>query len=304
MQPRPIADANGPRPPRSVATLALLLLTTACRGLAADPPIRDAAPRPKKHSIAPQIEAVTFHSRVLGRDKTFCVVLPQGYSRTRKDWPVLFLFHGRGRHERSLVDDPLAKAALLKSRCVVVLPDGDDGWYVNSPIRKQDRYEDYIEELTQVAAEQYKLSSRRERRGLCGWSMGGYGCVRFAQTHANQFSAVAPVIGLLDFPRAGLPAGQSYDVPTDRFGMDEAVWREHNPLTHASRLKGMSILITTADAAFDRTMNENFARRLKELKIDHEYQTLRGGHTFEVVRASLPGVVAFMNRSLARRLEE
>ena len=86
--------------------------------------------------------------------------------------------------------------------------------------------------------------------------------------------------------------------------MDEAVWREHNPLTHASRLKGMSILITTADAAFDRTMNENFARRLKELKIDHEYQTLRGGHTFEVVRASLPGVVAFMNRSLARRLEE
>ncbi len=46
--------------------------------------------------------------------------------------------------------------------------------------------------------------------------MGGYGATLFAAKHATHFSAVAPIMGLLDFPRGDLPAGQSYKVPLAR----------------------------------------------------------------------------------------
>lgn len=248
--------------------------------------------------LGERIEAVTFSSAVLKREKTFVAVLPERYDRSRGEWPVLFLFHGRGRHERSLIDDAGCREALLAARFVVVLPDGDDGWYINSPVRTGDRYQAYVEEVADVADRRYRLSPRRESRGLSGWSMGGYGATRLAETRSEEFGAVAPVIGLLDFPRKGLPEGQSYRVPVDRFGAEADVWRRLNPITHADRLRDTSILIVTADRAFDRTMNENFAGRLKNLGVRHEWRMLEGKHTFDTVRQALPMVIDFMTRSL------
>jgi len=249
-------------------------------------------------SLGERIEAVTFSSDVLKREKSFSAVLPEGYDRSRGQWPVMFLFHGRGRHERSLVDDAACRKALLAAPFVVVLPDGDDGWYIDSPVRADDRYQAYVEEVIDVADSWYGLSRRRESRGLSGWSMGGYGSMRLAEVRREEYGAVAPVIGLLDFPRRGLPEGQSYRVPVDRFGVEADVWRRFNPITQADRLRDTSILIVTADRAFDRTMNENFAGRLKELRIRHEWRMLEGKHTFDVVRQALPMVIEFMTRSL------
>ena len=162
----------------------------------------------------PRVQAVGFESSVLGATKRFCAVLPDGYDKTAQPWPVLFLFHGRGRHERSLVDDAGARAALLLAPFVTILPDGDDGWYINSPVKTADRYQDYLDEVIAVATARYNLSTDPAQRGLSGWSMGGYGCTRYAIAHQEEFAALAPIIGLLDFPRAGLPEGQSYAVPT------------------------------------------------------------------------------------------
>ncbi len=122
--------------------------------------------------------------------------------------------------------------------------------------------------------------------------------MRYAQNHADQFIAIATMIGLLDFPRTGLPEGQSYQVPLGRFGKAPAVWNELNPINHAEALQGMSVLILTADQAFDRTMNVNFSNRLKQINLPHEFRMLKGGHTFPVVRESVPLVIRFMNQKL------
>ncbi len=250
-------------------------------------------------SRAERIRTGEFHSRVLDADKRFTVVLPKNYSRRRADWPVLYLLHGRGRTERSLVEDPRACHALLAAPFVTVLPDGDDGWYIDSPVRSADRYASYLEEVIAASEAEYGLSRRREDRALSGWSMGGYGCVRFAETHPDRFAAVAPIIGLLDFPRRGLPEGQSYDVPVNRFGDRPEVWREFNPINRVEALRDMTVLLITADRAFDRTMNENFRNRLLAEGISHRWVVLPGGHTFEVVREAIPMVVDFTAQSIA-----
>jgi len=256
-----------------------------------------------RQPLAPRIEAVTFSSQTLGRAKRFCAVLPEGYTKDRGDWPVLVLLHGRGRNERTLIDDTETRSALLAARFVTVLPDGDDGWYINSPARPADRYETYLEEVIRVAQTTYRLSRRREKRAICGWSMGGYGAMRFAQSHPAEFAMVAPIIGLLDFPRRGLPAGQSYNVPTDRFGDDPSVWKQLNPIHHTDKLRQMSILLITARRAFDRTMNQNFRKRLLQQQIHHRWIMLEGGHTFPVVRRAVPLVVEHAERKFCQETD-
>ena len=105
---------------------------------------------------------------------------------------------------------------------------------------------------------------------------GGYGSVRYAVTHPGEFGVVASIIGLLDFPRDGLPEGQSYPVPIDRFGSDPVVLRRFNPIHAADKLRESSLLMVTADQAFDRTMNENLRERLSELGIEHKWVILPG----------------------------
>jgi S-formylglutathione hydrolase FrmB len=251
--------------------------------------------------IGKRIEMVRFHSTVLDMSKQYAVVLPANYKTTparNTTWPVMFLFHGRGRTERTLIDDPASHVALLQAKFVIILFDGDDGWYIDSPLQSNQRYESYTTEVINHATEQYCLSTHRSQRGLSGWSMGGYGATLFAAKHGAQFSAVVPIIGLLDFPRRGLPAGQSYKIPLSRFGKNPTIWTELNPINHANKLKSTQLLIITADEAFDRTMNHNFADKLRELKIPFQFRQLTGGHTFDVVRKALPLVVDFMNQSI------
>jgi S-formylglutathione hydrolase FrmB len=240
----------------------------------------------------------SFTSQALGAEKAYSVVLPDGYGKdTTRRWPVLFLLHGRGRNERSLVEDPTCRDALLGAPFVTILPDGDDGWYMDSPYRPKEAYASYLSELIAHCDQTYRLTSRRGLRALSGWSMGGYGCTLYATRHPNDFGVLAPMIGLLDFPREGLPQGQSYTIPRERFGSDPDLWRTWNPTTSAQALRGMKILVQTGTTAFDRTMNENFRRQLRLLGIPHRLEKREGGHTFPVVQASVPRVVQFVAES-------
>ncbi|QDT26260.1 Putative esterase [Gimesia panareensis] len=252
--------------------------------------------------LFPRVEAVSFESANLKKRKRAVIVLPENWRSIKPaERRTLVILHGRGRHERSLVDDKMIRQQLLESGLFVILPDGDDGWYLNSPVRQQDVYETYLEEVLAQVANAYDLPEQGQQWAIAGWSMGGFGCVRFAERHPGRFAAVSSIIGLLDFPRNGLPTGQSYKVPVERFGADEVEWNKFNPLNQAGKLRGASLLIITADQAFDRTMNEHFRDRLTALELPHQYVELKGGHTFPVVRAALPLVLAHTQRVLLRK---
>lgn len=248
--------------------------------------------------LFPRILGVTFFSRNLKQRKRAVVVLPEHWQQIKpQKRRMLVILHGRGRHELSLIEDKSVRKQLLDSGLFVILPDGDDGWYINSPVRKSDVYETYLEEVLAVVTQEFQLPTARKQWAIAGWSMGGFGCMNFAARHPDRFIAVSSIIGLLDFPRTGLPKGQSYRVPTARFGSDEAVWKQFNPIERAEKLKGMSVLIITADKAFDRTMNEHFRERLIELKQPPEWIMLKGRHTFSVVGESIPLVLEFTKRA-------
>ncbi|MCF6177476.1 MAG: hypothetical protein L3J71_17105 [Victivallaceae bacterium] len=258
-------------------------------------------PKISKQQADSRIVNDSFYSKILGKKKNFTVIMPDNYKKSTVKYPVLYIFHGRGRHERSLVDNSRTRSVLMTAEFITVLPDGDDNWYINSPVDKKSSYNDYIEELMIYVENSYPISKERKKRGLAGWSMGGYGCTMFAEAHPEQFSALAPIIALLDYPRHGLPKGQSYGIQIKRFGKDPDIWKKFNPVTNAGKLKNMKLFIITAKKCFTLTMNRNFVARLKELDIPVEYVEINGGHSFAVVTTALSRVISFMNKTIGDR---
>jgi S-formylglutathione hydrolase FrmB len=244
---------------------------------------------------APADDRISYHeieSRALSRRLPVAVASPTQSGRADGK-AVLFFLHGRGRHHRSLLESAAAREALLTAPFFVVLPQGEDGWYINSPARPEDRYEAYLEEVVAWAQANLPIARSPSRRGIAGWSMGGYGAVRFAQTHPGQFGFVASIIGLLDFPRAeDLPEGQNYRVPTQRFTADPAIWAAFNPLRAVEKLQEARVTLVLATSGFERTMNENFLRALGKEALTARVHWLEGKHEFPVVERAVPIVLA------------
>jgi S-formylglutathione hydrolase FrmB len=240
-------------------------------------------------------ERITFSeitSVALGRSLPVAVVAPERPSPADAA-PVLFVLHGRGRHHRSLLDSAAARSALLAAPFHVVLPQGEDGWYIDSPARPADRYGSYLGEVVAWAGANLPVSRSPARTGIAGWSMGGYGAVRQAQANGGRFGFVASIIGLLDYPRAEtLPEGRNYRVVVDRFTADPAVWTHLNPLHHVETLRGARLSLVLATRGFELVMNENFLSALAERGLPARVHRLEGGHEFSLVERALPLVLA------------
>lgn len=231
-------------------------------------------------------------STALGRSMPVTVITPDR-PPPAGGFPVLFLLHGRGRTHRSLVDAPAARRALEAAPFCVVLPRGDDGWYIDSPAQPEACFERYLGEVVAWAGRVLPVSGRAAHRGIAGWSMGGYGAVRYAARHPDDFAFVASIIGLLDFPRpATLPEGQNYPVPVARFTADPAVWVKFNPLAQVSALAGRNVTLVLATRGFERTMNENFLAASATAGVSPRVHRLEGGHEFDLVERAIPLVVA------------
>jgi len=244
-----------------------------------------------------RIQAWRFFSEALQREMPVSVVVPE---RPKVDPPVLVFLHGRGRHHRSLLDVAPSREQLLAAGMWVIFPQGEDGWYTNSPVQPEARYEDYLGEVIEQVKQRFELKQSADRWAIGGWSMGGYGAVRYATRHPMEFGTLVSVIGVVDFPgEPTLPEGQNYTVPVDRFGEGADLWRKYNPIYEVGELDGKAVMLITAEAAFDRTMNENFSVALDLAGIAHRKLTLAGGHTFAVVQESLQHVLGFVQRSVA-----
>ena len=237
-----------------------------------------------------------FRCDALQRDVAYSAYVPSG-APPGGGWPLVLLLHGAGRNHRTVVDDAVCWAAVKGRKMAIVFADCGGGWYVDSPAEPAFRYQSMVRELLDVARQRLPVSSQPGRTGVCGWSMGGYGAMRFAESYPGEVGAVATSIALLDFPNPALPKEQNHSVPRP-FGADESAWPAFNCMTSAEALRGKRILIVSAQGAFDAQMNRNFHARLAALGIPHEFREVEGGHDFPTVQATLPLLLDYLGAQL------
>src|SRR5690348_10102009 len=154
-------------------------------------------------AAAGRVEIVKFQSKIVNTTLPYNVILPADYDASRTTrYPVLYLLHGLDGHysdwlSRTNVADYASEYSLI-----VVMPEGNDGWYTDSAILATDKYESYIlKELLPDVEERYRTIQARYGRAIAGLSMGGYGAIKFGLKSPQTFVFAASMSGVLNVMR-------------------------------------------------------------------------------------------------------
>jgi S-formylglutathione hydrolase FrmB len=191
---------------------------------AAVPPRRVTVHRPTA-VVAGSVHEDQFFSSALGVNKHLVVYLPPSYGvRSARRYPVAYYLHGLSGSEADWVSkgaidgaaDSLFAAGVPEM--IIVMPDGDDGWYTNwtaevpyatcadtlhgeAPDRycaEHERYDDYVaHDVVAYVDAHYRTLKARAHRGIGGLSMGGYGALALALRHPDVFAAAASHSGVV-----------------------------------------------------------------------------------------------------------
>lgn len=143
---------------------------------------------------------VNYLSKALFRTVPLNVILPADkldkkrntYSmREGETFKTLYLLHGLLGNYTDWVNGTRIQRYAEEKNLAVVMPSGDNAFYVNNPVVRND-YSAFIgSELVSVTRSMFPLSAKREDTFIAGLSMGGYGAIRNGIVYSETFSHVA-----------------------------------------------------------------------------------------------------------------
>jgi enterochelin esterase-like enzyme len=173
-----------------------------------------------------EVKHLTVKSKILGVEKSYSIYLPDGYKKSDKNYPVLYLLHGAKGVHTSWVEEKYGNMQAITDKTIanggakemiVVMPDasgkseknaGKDMGYFNV---EGWRYMDFFfEEFIPHIDKKFRTIATKEGRAIAGLSMGGGGSVVYAQKHPEMFNAAYSTSGLLDYQHR-LTASPTFD---------------------------------------------------------------------------------------------
>jgi len=240
------------------------------------------------------VETIQFQSKLVNTTLPYNVILPPGYrAATTTRYPVLYLLHGWGGHYTDWLTRTNVADYAARYRMIIVMPEGNDGWYVDGAAGLNDKYESYVlKELMPDVDKRYRTIQSRYGRAIAGLSMGGYGAIKYGLKYPATFALAASMSGafgvtrytekemaspnLEPFMKTFGPVGSETRKANDIFELTKAL----TPARIAS-LPYFYFDCGTEDAAqhFDR--NRELSALFLEKKIPHEYRELPGNHSWQ-----------------------
>jgi S-formylglutathione hydrolase FrmB len=159
-----------------------------CGGLAG------AQPAPQRALNVAPAEIVRFASASLESERVFTVLLPSTYGRSSaKRYPVLYLLHGGAKQDHTAFLERPWFSDQASREIIIVTPNGDDSWYINSAADPKARYEDFIvKDLIEYIDSHYRTIASRRGRAIAGISMGGWGAILLACSIPSSSVPPAP----------------------------------------------------------------------------------------------------------------
>ncbi|MBP3427556.1 MAG: acetylesterase [Clostridia bacterium] len=180
---------------------------------------------------------VTLFSHVLYRTVPVRVILPSdkrtptGEYLPEKPFKTLYLLHGLlGSSNDWITGTRVQRWAEAQNLCVV-MPSGDNGWYVDFP-GTRNCYGEFIgSELVELTRRMFPLSRKREDTYIAGLSMGGYGALRNGLKYHQTFSRIIPYSAAVAmFERAKMEGAVTQPYMEALFGdLKEAAKTDNNP---------------------------------------------------------------------------
>lgn len=135
-------------------------------------------------------------SPALGREMPYRVIVPDEYkTNTAKSFPVIYLLHGLTGHYNDWGDRSKIRQLAAKGRFIIVMPEGNDGWYTDSRTTRENYQRYIIQDLIPEINRQFRTRNTRDQTAIAGLSMGGYGALKFGISHQRDFALVGSFSG-------------------------------------------------------------------------------------------------------------
>src|SRR3954447_5902331 len=158
------------------------------------------------------IAAASFRSSTLGGTVDYNVYLPPGYAGSSRRYPVIYLLHGRGdsmsawTQVKGTLDDMIARGDIPAT--IAIMPDAPwssrASYYVDSNYRGADPGRPVetamIKDLIPHVDATYRTLAQRDGRIVGGYSMGGYGALRWSLAYPELFAAAIVLSPAVYYP--------------------------------------------------------------------------------------------------------
>ncbi len=253
-------------------------------------------------AIAENCQTVEFAASHLGgRTMKFNLILPGDYLGSERRFPVLYLLHGYTGHYDDWVKLTGVANYAAEYEEIIVMPEGENGWYVNNYADRKMHWEDYlILDLIPYVDEHYRTVAARNGRAIAGLSMGGYGAMKLGLKYPQLFVAVASLSGALASAR-----GAWFDAITEP-EIKKVLSEDFGPVDNPSRAANdpfelirkvpddemPQLYLSIGSEDFLLQENREFIRLLSELKITYEYREVQGRHDWPVWDSQIRAVLA------------
>ena len=144
------------------------------------------------------LAGVNFFSKSLMRNVSVNVIIPvDKYSLSgelksqRRPFKTLYLLHGIYGDYTDWINSTRILSWAMDKNLAVVMPSGDNHFYVDGPVKYGSDYGSFIgEELIEITRAMFTLSDKREDTFIGGLSMGGYGAVVNGLKYHDVFSRI------------------------------------------------------------------------------------------------------------------
>ncbi len=263
---------------------------------------------PALSAKAGKIVTDSLRSQILGAEVKYNVYLPDGFDKSGKQYPVVYLLHGlygtyqdwekTGRmHD---VADELIRSGEAKEMVIIMPnaghPDIHNEWngYFNMPGWN---YEDFFfKEFIPSVEKKYRCVGDKGHRAIMGLSMGGGGSTVYAQRHPDMFSSCYAMSAWLDQQIRE----EQDDSKKDKFYYTCKAVREHSALDFIDNaddatleaLRGVKWFFDCGDDDYLVTLSFNLHMKMMAKRVKDELRVRDGVHNWEywhtALRLSLP----------------
>src|SRR5487761_1767902 len=245
-----------------------------------------------------------------GAAEKFNIILPHDYAATGRRFPALYLLHGFSGHYSDWCRNTRIVDYAKPYEEIIVMPEGENSWYVNSATDPKMQWEDYIiEDLIPYVDAHYRTIASRQGRAIAGLSMGGYGAMFLGLKHHEMFAAVASLSGVVasaNMARWDKPVTKNKQTIKENPGVQRTLLDDFGPVKNPARKDEDPFLLIRkltpencpqlylAIGWGDSLLGENreFVALLAQLKMPYRYAEVPGKHEWRVWDEQVQRVLA------------
>lgn len=235
----------------------------------------------------------TVRSLALGMDTKVNVILPydyydaQGHPKGEVN-KVLYLLHGLKQNADAWLRYSRAELFANHYGYALVVPEVQRSWYRDLP--GDINYLTYItEELPRVMHTMFRLPQGREHTFIGGLSMGGYGALKCALAHPEQYAG-AMCFSAAFYSIDSVARRQALGFSTDPLPQEDDISRLIAAFPQDAEKPRLYIACGTEDVLF--ADNERCCAALREAGFDPTWECWPGGHDWTFWDAALAKATA------------